>query len=70
MEKRPTKEKKSRLVQVHPSVLVMHTSPFYITSLHICHGCRHIDLQFFNSIFYMFLVCRYSCQSERVSSCY
>lgn len=53
MGKRRTKEK-SCLVQVLPSMLVLHTFPFYTTSLHIYRGSRNIDLQFSHSVFYIF----------------
>lgn len=63
MGMRLTKEKRSCLVQVYPSVLVTHAFPFYTTSLHIYHGSRHIDLLFLHSVFYICFVYRCPCQS-------
>lgn len=64
MGTRLTKEKRSCLVQVYPSVLATHAFPFYTVSLHIYHGSRHIDLLFLHSVFYICLVHRCPCQSE------
>lgn len=57
--------KRSCLVQIQPSVLVILAFPFDTLSLHSYHGSKHIALQF--SVF--FSVCRCPCQSEGNSTC-
>lgn len=44
------KRKRSYLVWVHPSVLVMCAFAFDTISFHVYYGYRHVDLQFSHSV--------------------